>query len=437
MTLDQATPAEPGVLREDPLATRRRAWGLTGVLVLMYVVNYADKAVLGIIAQPLAQELKLDSSQIGLVGSAFFLMMSIGGLLSGVLHRHVGMRWALVLLVALWSIAMLPLVVVATFGVLLASRMLLGLAEGPNSALLHTAVYTWHPPERRGLPGALLGSASAVAKIAIAPLLTYVAVTWGWRATLVVLAVAGLLWAILWLTTWKEGPYLSTRVSAEATTEAETVPWHRIFMSATFIGGVLVVMVAYALLSVVLTWLPSYFEVGLGYSRLQSGSMFAIPSVIGLVVVLIATTCSDRIVTRGATTRVARVILPTTGLLVGGVVLATLPYIETPWLAVVIVSAGYAVGTAVFPLFNVAISEVCPPRQLAGTLGVFLSLMAVGGFVAPYLTGRIVDAAADPGTGYATSFQMFGVAAIVVAVLAMAIIDPQRDRARIMSSNRT
>ncbi|PBC54962.1 MFS transporter [Rhodococcus sp. ACPA1] len=439
MVADQRTTRRLSALG-DAGESRRTAWGLTGVLVLMYMVNFADKAVLGIIAQPLAHELGLSSSEIGLAGSVFFLMLSLGGLLSGVLDRWLGLRWALAILAILWSVAMLPLIVAAGFATLLASRMLLGLAEGPNSALLYTATYSWHPPARRGLPGALLACAASIAKIAIAPMLAYVAVAWGWRSALVALSIIGLGWCVLWLLVWSEGPYRRRDTSpadgggdsAAPHGEAEpAVPWTRIFRSPTFVGGALIVISVYALVSVVLTWLPSYFETGLGYSRLQAGSMFSIPSLFGLVIMLSSTWFSDRLVVRGVSMRTARVIMPVVGLVIGGCILATLPYITTPVFAVLVVSIGYAVGSPVFPLLNAAVAELCPPRQVAGTLGVFLSLMAIGGFIAPYLMGRIVDAAATSAGGYATAFQILGVVAVAAGLLGALIIDPERDKRRL------
>lgn len=37
--------------------------------MLLYIVNWADKAVYGLVAQPLAEELGLTSSQIGFIGA--------------------------------------------------------------------------------------------------------------------------------------------------------------------------------------------------------------------------------------------------------------------------------------------------------------------------------------------------------------------------------
>ncbi|GAA3720670.1 MFS transporter [Gordonia hankookensis] len=427
----QDFPASTGL--RDRAGSPRKAWGLTSLLVALYVINYADKAVLGIIAQPLADELGLRSSQIGLVGSLFFLTFTIGGFFAGALNRWFSLRWALVLLALCWAFAMLPLVAVAAFAVLIVSRLLLGFAEGPSSALLHTAAYSWHPPAKRALPGALLAGAASIAKIAIAPILALVTVNLGWRAALVTLSVAGLLWCVVWLATWQDGPYISgAKGSATSPTttagEEPAVPWVRIFTSRTFIGGALLVMSVYALVTVVLTWLPSYFEVGLGYSRLQAGSMFAFPSIVGLVLMLVTSVVADRLISRGATSRKVRVIVPSVGVLISGVLLFLLPSIGTPAVAVLVVSVGYGFATTVFPLMNAAISEICPPRQTAGTLGVFLAIMAIGGLVAPYATGLIVDAAATPAQGYATAFQILGLVASVCAVIALVLADPERDK---------
>ena len=409
--------------------SRSRAWGLTALLVLLYVVNYADKAVLGIIAQPLAHELGLSASQIGLVGSLFFLTFTVGGFFAGALNRWMSLRWALLLLAIAWSVAILPLVVVASFAVLLVSRLLLGLAEGPSSALLHTGAYSWHAPAKRGLPSALLAGAASIAKIAVAPALAFVTVTFGWRYALVALAAIGVLWCVVWLTVWSEGPYIRSGKGADSAVAGEqAVPWGRIFRTRTFISGALLVMSVYALVAVVLTWLPSYFEVGLGYSRLQAGSMFAFPSIAGLILMLLASVIGDRLLARGSTSRVVRVVVPAVGVLICGAILLALPSITAPAVAVLVVSVGYGFAASVFPLLNAAISEICPPRQTAGTLGVFLAVMAIGGLVAPYATGLIVDAAASPAEGYATAFQALGLVAAVCAVGALLFANPERDK---------
>ena len=415
--------------------TPGRAWGMTGLVIFLYVVNYADKAVLGIIAQPLAREFGMSSSQIGLVGSLFFVTFTVGGFLAGPLNKFMTLRWSLLALGLIWSVIMLPLIVSASFGMLIVTRMLLGLAEGPSSALMHTATYSWHPPAKRGLPGAFLVGAASVAKIALAPVLALITVEWGWRAALISLSVLGFVWMACWLIGWKEGPYTTKAVkdvgAAVDTATEPSVPWRKILLNRTFLSCALMIAVVYALTTVVLTWLPSYFEVGLGYSALQAGSMFALPSIVGLVLMISSGAVTDRLRGKGYRSRVVRIIVPAIGVLICGLVLVFLPSIGTPILAVAVVSIGYGFGAIAIPLINAAISELCPPQQTAGTMGVFLALMATGGLVAPYATGVIVDNAATAADGYATAFQAIGVLGALAAVLVLVLANPERDRALI------
>lgn len=434
-----------------------RAWAVTALLVLLYVVNWADKAVYGLVAQPLREELGLDASQIGMVSSMFFVAFTVSGFFAGPLKRVFGIRWAIAVLALGWAAAMLPVTLAATFGVLLGSRMGLGLLEGPSSALIHTAVYSWHPEGKRGFPSALITSAASIAKIAVAPLLALAIAAWGWRSAFVILAVIGLAWTGVWLVTWSEGPFGEKRRPAAAdlarpgstATEPASVvdaaepdgpadpgvPWWRIFLTRTFVAGVVAVFAMYSIVTVVLTWLPSYFEEGLGFSRLQAGAMFGLPSMASIPVLLIVSWVGDRLISRGASSRLLRGVVPGLGLLLCGGVLVALPRIteltDNPWVPAILLSIGYGFGSSIFPLLNAGISQLVPARQLAGALGVFLALMAAGGIVGPYLMGRVVDAAADPGIGYVTAFQMFGWLAVVGAVLALVWVDPVRDRARL------
>ena len=85
-------------------------------------------------------------------------------------------------------------------------------------------------------------------------------------------------------------------------------------------------------------------------------------------------------------------------------------------LAVVVLSIGYGCGMIALPLVSAAISELCPPQQTAGTMGVFMALAAVGGLIAPYATGVIVDNAATAGDGYALTFQGIGILGALAAI---------------------
>ena len=56
---------------------------MTALIFLFMFINFADKAVLGLAAQPLMAELKLSPEQFGLIGSAFFLLFPVSAVLVG------------------------------------------------------------------------------------------------------------------------------------------------------------------------------------------------------------------------------------------------------------------------------------------------------------------------------------------------------------------
>lgn len=428
------TPAASPPAGEESRAT---AWKFTSLLILLYIVNWADKAVLGLAAQPLADDLGLTASQIGLVGSAFFVAFTIGGFFAGLLNRWLTLKWALVVLAIGWSVAMLPLVLAGTFTVLLLGRMLLGLLEGPSAALVHTAVYSWHPEEKRGVPSACITACASIAKLALAPLLAIIIAAYGWEWAFLTLAATGVLWAFIWVPTWRVGPYGGDKTVTPAKgAAAPAAPWRTVLATPTFIGGALAVMSMYALVSMVLTWLPSYFELGLGYGRVQAGTMFGLPSIASLIIMALVTPVADRMIARGTRSRVVRGIVPAMGLLLCGIAMCTLPVIAQPAVAVAVVSIGYGLGVCVFPLFNSGISEIVPSHQVAGTLGVFLAIMSIGGLLAPYLTGLVVEASPTPAEGYARAFQLFGSFAVVGSLAALVTFNPERDKARLLAAAR-
>mgnify|MGYP003563201763 CR=1 FL=1 len=60
-------------------------WIVLGFLFMLSVMNYTDKSVLGLAAEPIMSELNLTYDQFGLVGSSFFAAYAIGSIILGTL----------------------------------------------------------------------------------------------------------------------------------------------------------------------------------------------------------------------------------------------------------------------------------------------------------------------------------------------------------------
>ena len=414
----------------------RTAWGITFMVMLFQMINYADKAVLGIVARPLSEDLGLSHADIGLLGSAFFILFSVTGLIGGFVADRIKIVWILLGMVVLWSVLQVPIVLMGTFGALLVCRILLGAAEGPAASLNNVAVFGWFPKDKRALPAAIVTTGGSLAKVMLAPALAIVVAACGWKAAFLALGALGLVWSVVWLVVGKDGPYSVSRARERAQASSGTgkvarVAFWRIAIRPTFWGGSLGMLAIYGFVAVVLTWLPSYFEQGLGFSRLNSGFLFALPSITGVGALLFSSIVSDRLIRRGRSVRAARGGVAVVAFVLCGVMLLVLPYVTNSWTAVFLVVTAYGVGLATFPLMQIAVSHICPERQVASTVGVSVAIYQASGLLAPWLAGRIIDAAPTLAEGYATAFQTVGITAIVGAVLIALTVDPERDRARI------
>src|SRR5262249_15562834 len=69
--------------------TPNGAWLIVALLFLFMLINFADKAVIGIAAVPIMQELQLSPRQFGLLGSSFFLLFSVSAIVTGFIVNRV------------------------------------------------------------------------------------------------------------------------------------------------------------------------------------------------------------------------------------------------------------------------------------------------------------------------------------------------------------
>src|SRR3954464_1185869 len=320
----QAMPKAAGMAAGKTTATStpKGAWTVTFLLFLFMVVNFADKIVVGLAGVPIMTELKLDPEQFGTLGSSFFILFSISALLGGFIVNSVPTRWVLLVMAVIWSVAQFPMVGTVSFTTLLICRVILGAGEGPAFSVAVHSIYKWFPDEKRTLPTAILSQGSAFGVILAVPALNWLIVNYSWHHAFGALGVVGLMWVVAWLILGKEGPLAQTVAMAAA---EPRIPYFQLLTSRTFIGCVAATFGAYWALSLGLTWFTPFIVQGLGFSQSDSGWVSVVPWGFGAVVVLAAGWVSQVMLARGFTTRGARGVLGSVPMVVGGLILFTLP----------------------------------------------------------------------------------------------------------------
>jgi MFS family permease len=422
--------------RPDPEYRPLMAWSMLILLAVFMVINFADRTILALAAQPLIRELGLSASEFGFISSSFYFLYSVSAAGVGFLAtRHIPLKWLLFVMSLLWAATQLPVFLFASGGVLLGTRIALGAAEGPATAVANSTAYSWFPPHRRGLPTSVLTSGPSIAKLVAAPLLTVLIVFQGWRSAFLALAIAGAVWCAIWLVVGGVGPFAPAPAAVSAGGAAADRAMRRrtfraVALSRTFLLLLLASYPMYALISVILSWLPSYLEVGLGFSPITSGILFGLPSIVGMAFMLGAGWFTDRLLSAGVSARVARGLVPTLSLALGGIFLTILPFVGTQrYVAYAVLVVGYCLTLLALPIVYAAIGTAAAPSQRTSILSLFIALQSTSGIIAPWATGALLDASADHIDGYNTAFLVLGVLIAIGGLVAATVVDPGRDAA--------
>ncbi|GGW78606.1 MFS transporter [Streptomyces caelestis] len=409
------------------------AWAVTLMLLGCTLIAYLDKAILGLVAQPAMADLGLSAAEFGSISSAAGLLGPAAALLYSFVADRLPIKATLFTLVVVWSLLQLPIFFAASGGLLLATRFILGAAEGPTGPVAHAAAYSWWPDERRGFPTALLTTGASLGKLLFAPLLALMIAAWSWEAGFLAVALLGFAWAPAWFFLGREGPY-GQAGTGTVTQTGSRAPIGTILLTGTFVGYVAAFTASSMLVVVVLTWLPSYFQEALGFSAVTAGSLFGVPSISAMVFLYLYGGWSDRRLRKGATSRIVRGIWGGGLLALGGVFLAALPLVSGAVLPMALLMMGYGLAMTVHAVANPALVQIVPPGQRTSVLSIGV---AVAGFLAaagPWVTGVVLDAARSAGSlaeGYTNVFMLMGGIAIAGGALFALLVNPERDGAKV------
>ena len=126
-------------IQQGAFAAQRR--GVAGysllLLFLANVLNVADRALLGIVVDPVKADLGLTDTQISIVsGTAFVLFNLIVGIWIARWVDRGNRKWILILGIALWSAATALTGLAQGFYSLAATRILVGVGEADRAKIL-------------------------------------------------------------------------------------------------------------------------------------------------------------------------------------------------------------------------------------------------------------------------------------------------------------
>ncbi|MGX1128547.1 sugar phosphate permease [Streptomyces glaucescens] len=422
---------------------RRRAWLIAAMIVTFMIVNYADKSVLGLAAVPIMDELDISNSTYGMISSSFALLFSLSGLVVGFVSTRVSSRVLLVTMAALWAVAQLPVLFVASVPALVAGRVLLGAAEGPAASMSMHALYKWFPPDRRGLPSALQISGAALGTLIAAPVLTWLITAFGWRSAFAVLAVTSAVWSLAWWRVGHDGPYGHDRAAPDRAAHGAPgpggplrLPYRRLLLNGTVLGSIAGAFGASWALALSHAWLPAYLRTELDMTPGGAATLISGISAFSLVLLLGVSPLVDALSRRGLSGRWSSGAPQGVAVAVAGLAMAALPFVDARLPLLVLITMAFGAHAVVFPLHYMTAAAVVPPAQRGAVFGIVAATGTLPGLIAPYLTGRLLDSAPSPDAGYTQAFLLASAVMVTAALVALATIRPERDALRLGPAGR-
>jgi MFS family permease len=419
-----------------PRPSRSRARWVTFMLFTFTAISFSDKAVLGLVAAPISKELHLSATQFGAVASSFYVLFIVSAVVIGFVGNRVSSKWLLVVLVLIWSAAQLPILFSAAgFVTLVATRILLGVGEGPSLALANHTAFSWVPAPERGLSAAVIATGASAGVFVGAPLLQWSINDLGWRSAFGFLGLVGVAWVLAWLVVGGVGPHDiepddslvgSRRVAAPSARQ----PYRRLLLSGTWLGATLGSFSVFWSLALGMAFLPLYLG-SAGFSPTSISFLVGLPGLLSVVLVLSGGGISQRLVKRGVSRRLAQGAIGGVGVLVSGVTMLAMSQVHTGVLVVVLMTMGFAAGSAMVPLSSAAIADFVPVGQRAAMMGMWYGAASIGSIAAPYVSGLLIDSAPSPAVGYERMFILAGVLLVAGGLAAMLLMRADQDAARL------
>jgi MFS family permease len=319
---------------------------------------------------------------------------------------------------------------VTTLQVLIASRIFLGIAEGPAYPVAMHAVYKWFPDSLRAMPTAVIAQGSTIGVIVAVPVLNWIIVRYSWHWAFAVLGLAGLLWVVLWALFGREGTLVDPPVGEDAAAGG-SVPYRYLLTCPSIVAACCAGFASYWGLALGLTWFTSYLVGGLGYSQKLGGNLSILPWILGMFVVLGGGAISQRLKKAGVSSRLSRGAFASATVILGGCILPFVGSMPTPELKLVMVVVGGAIGSTIYVVLPMIVSELTPQPQRAAMLAITTSVVTLAGVLAPLVMGAMVQNAATPMAGYERGYVVLGGLLIVGGLIGLFFIRPEHDRKRL------
>jgi len=395
---------EKEVIAQSKSISLKRRFLLLPLMFFFILFAYFDRINVAILAtdQSFLNHFNLNGNPaaIGFLMTAFLLGYGISGIVLGAAVDRFGPRLSASVLCLVWSLAMIAMGLAGKFSSLLAGRVVLGVAEGPQFAINSKWIKNWFLPGEQAtvnsvwLFGSPLGAALGM------PFITFLVFGLGWQASFWILGLITLILVTPYLyfimvdkpeqAGWvseSEVRLIKSRAAAGPEKRFNPAEIKTIVKNSDFWLNTLGVMGEVSFLWGLMMWLPSYLKQSRGMSVTEMGSYSGITFVALALGLFIGSLASDR-----AMRRAPFCLFGMTGMGLAMLV-AALAASNTMAVAFIWIAA-FGFGIAMSPMHVIA--QNIPAREMVATgYGLWNGIGNLTSAFVPFLMGAIIKSTGD------------------------------------------
>jgi len=358
--------------------------GLLLLLGFTFGIVFFERNAIGPLASYIINDLGLNQTQIGMLGSGLSLAWAIAAYVIGAWSDRIGLRKPFLLVsVVVFSLCSALSGVAATFMMLLLARVIMGFAEGPFLPICFSIMNVVSSPKRRGVNAGLMQNFFAsLLGTSIAPLvLPWLAETYDWRTAFYLSAIPGLICAVLiWLFV-KEPPKPVAQEAAATSVKPGMFDMLR-QRNILVCCGISVFMISWYLVGII--FLPVFFTVVKGMPPDVAGQVVAPMGIATMICGFVVPAISDRIGRKPA-----MIIFTFVGLVTP---IAALYFSGAQWMLSLLLLIGWSASGSFAVFMGVIPSETVPRALAASSMGLVVGAgEIVGGVLSPTISGWIAD----------------------------------------------
>jgi MFS transporter, ACS family, hexuronate transporter len=395
-------------------------WIILLAIFIMSIINFADKSITGLAGIHIMEDLNLTSTQFGIVGSSFFWLFSIVGIIGASLSDRFGTGKSLAIMAIIWTIAQSLVLFVSSLPLLIFSRVLLGAGEGAFSATAVSHISKWFKPESRGLAISIINFGNVVGIAVTAPIVVFLISNYGWRQAFFISGIFSFVWLICWLWLGRLKAPVSFEEEVSNQENKQNINGKDIWQalrSPIFIFTTLTSFIAYSLIVFGLTFNPTYLMKVKGLSEQQTAMVIAISGLIGAILGMVLAIISDRLYKKTQSLWKSRTLFTAICAILAGILYSMYPLVNGSGSIIIILSLVNTLVVTINTLNPTAVTSLLPQRRGVMT-GTYYGVMSSSGIIAPIIFGKLIQASGiNPAGGFSTSIYGMAVAMVIAAIL--------------------